>query len=205
MKCAIRTIAMAGLLLFAQACSKDDDDKIRIQAHGQNEMMKIMHANMDEMMAMQMPNDPDNAFAMMMKVHHQGAINMGNKELQSGDDATMKDMAQKIITDQTAEIQQLTDFLNSHPAHENVPEFITEQMKGMERSSKIIDLQIVNGDIDHDFAMLMIFHHQSAIENARLELIYGVEPAMKAMAKNMIDKQDKEIKDLQAWLISDGK
>lgn len=53
-------------------------------------MMTIMHNMVDEMMAMQMPPDPDIAFGLMMRMHHQGAIDMANKELQSGDDAQMR-------------------------------------------------------------------------------------------------------------------
>ena len=63
MKLAIKIMAMAGILLFIQACDKDDIHKIKIQNHDDNEMMTIMHNMMDEMMAMQMPPDPDNAFA----------------------------------------------------------------------------------------------------------------------------------------------
>lgn len=205
MKNNIRMLSLAGLMILVQACSKDDDNQITIQEHDKNEMMSIMHSMMGKMMSMQKTNDPDNDFAMMMKMHHQGAIDMSNAELKSGDDAQMKQMAQMIIDAQTAEIAQLTSFLNSHPAHANVPEFSMQQMANMERSGKVTDLQIINGDIDHDFAMLMIQHHLSAIENSRLELIYGQEEAMKTLAKNIITAQGKEIKDLQAWLISDGK
>lgn len=53
-----------------------------------------------------------------------------------------------------------------------------------------------------DFAMLMIQHHQNAIENARLELIYGHESAMQTMAKNIIEKQDQEISEIQTWLLA---
>ncbi|MET3115758.1 uncharacterized protein (DUF305 family) [Pedobacter sp. CG_S7] len=198
-------LSLAGLMIFAQACSKDDDNQITIQEHDKNQMMSIMHIMMEKMMTMQKTNDPDNDFAMMMKMHHQGAIDMSNDELKSGDDALMKKTAQMIIDAQTEEIAQLTFFLNSHPAHANVPELGMQQMANMERSGKITDLQIINGDIDHDFAMLMIQHHQSAIENASLELIYGQEESMKSLAKNIITAQDKEIKDLHAWIISDGK
>jgi len=204
MKNAFKLLAISLLMISIASCSKDDDT-IKIQKHDDNQMMSIMHSMMDTMMGMQKTNDPDNDFAMMMRMHHQGAIDMSNAELKSGDDAQMKEMAQMIIDAQTAEIEQLTTFLNAHSPHGNVPEFSMQQMANMERSGKVTDLQIINGDIDHDFAMLMIQHHQSAIENARLELIYGHEDAMKTMARNIIEAQDKEIKDLQQWLLSDGK
>lgn len=205
MKTTIKTLAMAGLLLFTQACSKDDDNMIKVQKHDQNVMMNIMHSNMEKMMSATMSMDPDDDFAMMMKMHHQAAIEMANAELKNGDDAQMKEMAQKIITAQQAEIVQLDAFMAVHNPHMVSSKFNDQMMKEMEKSGKQADLQVINGDIDHDFAMLMIGHHNGAIENSRLELIYGHDTSMKSMAQTIIDAQQAEIKDLQEWLLSDGK
>ncbi|MBB5395021.1 MULTISPECIES: DUF305 domain-containing protein [Mucilaginibacter] len=188
---------------FFAACTKDNNE-IKIQNHDQDQMMSIMHQMMSKMDTMKMTKDPDNDFAMMMRMHHQGAIDMANLELKSGSDATMKQMAQSIMTSQQAEITQLTAFLASHPPHTNDPDFDTMQMDNMKKAGKQADLQIINGDIDHDFAILMIGHHQSAIENARLELLHGQEQRMKTMATNIIDAQMKEIDQFQDWLLARG-
>ena len=74
----------------------------------------------------------------------------------------------------------------------------------MEKSSKESDLQVINGNTDHDFATLMIPHHQSAIENSRLVLLHGHEESMKQMAIKIIDEQEKEISELQDWLLARG-
>lgn len=188
--------------LFA-ACSKDNSE-IKIQAHDQNQMMGIMHQMMAKMDTMKMTKDPDNDFALMMRMHHQGAIDMANLELKSGSDATMKQLATSIIKDQQVEITQLTSFLQSHKAHLNDPDFDMMQMMTMTKGSKQADLQIINGNIDHDFAILMIGHHQSAIENSRLELLHGHEQSMKTMATNIITAQQTEIGQFQDWLIANG-
>lgn len=188
---------------FFAACKKDNNE-IKIQNHDQDQMMSIMHQMMAKMDTMKMTKDPDNDFAMMMRMHHQGAIDMANLELKSGSDATMKQMAQSIITSQQAEITQLTAFLASHPPHTNDPDFDMMQMDNMKKAAKQADLQIINGDIDHDFAILMIGHHQSAIENARLELLHGQEQRMKTMATNIVDAQMKEIDQFQDWLLARG-
>jgi len=201
MKATMKVLASTGLF-FILACSKDDDNKIKIQPHDDNQMMAIMHQMMSEMMAVQPSNDPDNDFATMMRLHHQGAIDMSKLELQSGNDAAMKELAEMIITAQEEEIAQLTSFLSAHPAHASVPEFSVQQMMNMERGGRNADLQIINGDTDEDFATLMIGHHTAAIENSRLQLIYGHEPGMKAMATEIIASQEIEIKQLQDWLLA---
>ena len=203
MKTTLKMLSLFGLLIFAQACSKDDDN-ITIQEHDKNQMMTIMHQMMDEMNAMQMTKDPDSDFAMMMMMHHQGAINMANAELKDGNDTTMKGVAQMMINAQTAEITQLNTFLQGHAPHLNVPEFDSKMMMGMEKMGRNADLQIINGNTDHDFAMLMIGHHQSAIEMAQMELDYGTHEEMKIMASKIIEEQQIEIKDLQEWLLANN-
>jgi uncharacterized protein (DUF305 family) len=192
------------LTISVFAACKKDDSKITIQAHDQNVMMTIMHQMMAKMDTMKMTKDPDNDFALMMRMHHQGAIDMANLELKSGSDATMKQLATSIIQDQQVEITQLTSFLQSHKAHLNDPEFDNMQMMTMMKGGKQADLQIINGRIDHDFAILMIGHHQSAIENSRLELLHGHEQSMKTMATNIIAAQQTEIGKFQDWLLANG-
>jgi len=53
-------------------------------------MMDSMQARMDSMMAMPKTNDLEIDFAKMMLMHHQGAINMADVELQSGSNDSLK-------------------------------------------------------------------------------------------------------------------
>ncbi|WP_034256427.1 DUF305 domain-containing protein [Adhaeribacter aquaticus] len=187
--------------LILPSCMKEEG--LELQPHDDNKMMSIMHAMMDEMHKMSMTDDPDVAFAKMMIMHHQGAINMANEELNSGDDATIKGIATKIKADQQKEIQDLQAFITSYqPDQPTSSKFNMELMDSMEKSSRQSDLQIITGDTDHDFSQLMIVHHQSAIENAYAVLEHGTSPTIKTMAHMMIDAQVSEIKQLQEWLLA---
>jgi uncharacterized protein (DUF305 family) len=55
------------------------------------------------------------------------------------------------------------------------------------------------GDADKDFVMMMIPHHQGAIDMAKVELEYGKDEKLKAMAQQIIDSQQKEIEEMKAW------
>jgi uncharacterized protein (DUF305 family) len=70
--------------------------------------MDAMQSNMD--MGMQ-AQDIDVAFICGMIPHHQGAIDMAKAELQYGDDPWAKEMAQKVIDAQEAEIEQMKVWL----------------------------------------------------------------------------------------------
>ncbi|RNI31815.1 DUF305 domain-containing protein [Rufibacter immobilis] len=190
----------ASLLL---ASCDDEDEGLLIQPHDQNKMMAIMHGMMDEMEAMTMNEDPDITFARMMIMHHQGAIDMSNEELSTGDDATTKAMAQKIKDEQQKEIAELQAFISSYQPDQPADNaFNMELMNSMEKSGKQSDLEVLTGDTDQDFSHLMIVHHQSAIENSRSVMEHGTSAEIKEMAHMMINAQMAEIKELQEWLLA---
>ena len=75
--------------------------------------MSKMHAEME---AMTMSGDMDHDFAMMMRSHHQGAVEMAKIELARGKDPKIKRMAEKMIADQTKEIEALDKWIGLHGA-----------------------------------------------------------------------------------------
>jgi len=50
-----------------------------------------------------------------------------------------------------------------------------------------------SGNADHDFAAMMIAHHQGAIEMARVQLKYGNNEQLKRLAQSIIVEQGQEI------------
>ena len=81
------------------------------------DMQGMMKDNNDKMSSMQMTGNSDVDFAMMMRMHHQGAIDMAQAELRDGKAPEMRKMAKDIIAAQKKEIAQLDRFLakNGHP------------------------------------------------------------------------------------------
>jgi len=81
---------------------------------GSHDMKASMMMGMDGMQKMQPTGDVDKDFAMMMKMHHQQALNMAEMELAHGKSAEMKAMAKKIIAAQKKEIAQFDQWLAKH-------------------------------------------------------------------------------------------
>ena len=81
------------------------------------DMKGMMKDNNDKMSSMQMTGNADVDFAMMMRIHHLGAIDMAQAELKDGKVPEMRKLAQNIIAAQKKEIAQLDKFLakNGHP------------------------------------------------------------------------------------------
>ena len=74
-------------------------------------MMKDMN---DKMGSMTMSGNQDVDFATMMRMHHQGAIDMAQVELKSGKEPKMRKMAKDIVAAQKKEIAEIDKFLASH-------------------------------------------------------------------------------------------
>lgn len=200
-----KTILLATLttMSFMVSCSDDDsadNNGVQLQAHDDNKMMDTMHAMMDEMTAMEMTHDPDVDFAAMMIMHHEGAIAMANLELQEGTNAEMRSTAQAIATAQQQEIQEFQSILAGLTADEMDMEFMEEQEIGMDKMDAMADQQLITGDIDNDFASLMVIHHQAAIDSAASYLHHGSNPELLEMANMIIEAQSAEIIALGNWL-----
>ena len=77
--------------------------------------------------------------------------------------------------------------------------FTSLMMQATERMHK--DMNIVpTGDPDRDFAAMMIFHHQGAIDMAKVELQFGKNPVLRRLAQGIIVEQLQEIEVMQREL-----
>jgi len=194
----VSAIALATLLF---SCKKDD--KAHLQPHDQNQMMKVFHHMLSKMDTMKMTKDPEVDFPSMMILHHQGAIDMANFELQQGRNDSLKRIAQKVIEEQQMETKEFEDYLDSlNEKHYEVPAFAMEQMMHMKKMHELADIQFISGDTDNDFATLLTIHHQGAIEDSEAYLMYGSDPYLLDKAKSMIEMQTMEITELKNWLMA---
>ena len=67
----------------------------------------------------------------------------------------------------------------------------------MNRAMTVMDQDMkqapMTGNPDHDFAAMMVPHHQGAIDMARIELLYGKDPVLRRIAQEIIVTQQQEI------------
>jgi uncharacterized protein (DUF305 family) len=70
--------------------------------------------------------------------------------------------------------------------HQLMNEAMTLMDQGMKNAP-------MTGDPDHDFAAMMIPHHQGAVDMAKAELIYGKDPVLRRLAQEIVVTQEQEI------------
>lgn len=164
-----------------------------------NNLMTSTNSMMDKMKNMKMSGDFDIDFANMMIEHHQGAVDMSEQEVNSGKDDKMKSMAQKIITSQKEEITMLQDFVKTYK-----PSGMKHGEGELQKSTSDMENKMKNvqmtGDIDKDFAAMMVSHHEGAVEMSKKELANGMSSKLKKMAQKTITEQSKEVKEFKSWL-----
>lgn len=118
MKIAIASLACAAAVAATPAALAQTPQQHGASAPSQMDMKSMMKDMSDKMGSMPMTGNPDIDFAMMMRVHHQGAIQMAEAQLKAGKEPQMRKMAQKLIAAQKKEIAELDKFLakHGHPA-----------------------------------------------------------------------------------------
>ena len=79
-----------------------------------DELTKGIDDMKSDMGKMQMSGNTDKDFAMMMISHHESAIKMAKAELSHGMNAHLKQIAQKIISDQTKEISEFKSWISTN-------------------------------------------------------------------------------------------
>ncbi|MEG4641783.1 DUF305 domain-containing protein [Paracoccus sp. APAP_BH8] len=86
------------------------------------------------------------------------------------------------------------------PASENLRDFTRAYVEAMDAMHAPMMDGVMADDPDVAFVRGMIPHHQGAIDMAKIVQQYGDDPQTKEWAAQIIDAQEREIAEMQAWL-----
>lgn len=165
-----------------------------------HEMFNIMKTMVDNINQMKFATDLDVNFVNAMVIHHQAGIDVAQIEIAKGQNEEMKSMARDFIAGQSAEIKKLEELLHHHKPEVAADQSQTEIHAAMNEMMYKLKKLILTGNIDKDFALLMISHHENAVDIAAEEVINGHHVQFKLFARDMIRDKNKEIGQLKDWL-----
>lgn len=213
--------AIAGLLLLSGCKNKtaeDADNKgtaidtvqqttshATAGAKATGDLMADMNEMMDKVHALEKKGIADYDLAAELREHHKGAIAMSETQLDSGIDAQLKEMAQKIMDAQQKEVDQIDKMLDGYDDKaKDYDPMNTDSglgkamMDNMQAMMKMPEMDAVS--VDKSSATMMIKHHQDGIKMGKTIQQYAKDTKFKQMAQKMISDQQKEIEALQNWL-----
>ena len=75
-----------------------------------------------------------------------------------------------------------------------------ELQSSMEKMHLAMHSIAASDNSDADFVLLMIPHHQAAIDMAKTQLLYGKDAQMRRLAQEIIADQQSEIELMNLWL-----
>lgn len=134
--------------------------------------------------------------------HHASAVRMADLALERAGSGVVREMASKMIEDQTKEIGQMSGWL--HQWHRRSPDDVREPAQSRSKAKK--DLAHLRGargaEFDRRFLSLMSEHHRSGIKMARLVSDRTERDPLQELASKMIEAQSNETAKMQRLLAS---
>jgi len=92
----------------------------------------------------------------------------------------------------------------AHTEHQAIEQnnnpMTNEYLQAMDNMHKPMMEGVRSSNPDMAFVAGMIPHHQGAIDMAKIELKYGKDPEIRALAQQIIRSQEKEIKFMKKWI-----
>jgi uncharacterized protein (DUF305 family) len=164
-------------------------------------------------------NQADVTFVQQMIPHHQQAVDMAELAATRAASTQVKDLASRIESEQSPEIQEMTAWLaqwgvpsaaaapsmSAMPGMSggSMPGMSGGSMPGMMSDADMTKLTQASGTaFDRMFLQMMITHHQGAVAAARTEVATGSSAEAKALAQSIITGQTAEVTQMQQLLTS---
>lgn len=95
---------------------------------------------------------------------------------------------------------------SGHDGHGNHSAASQSYMEAMDAMNDAMDAMEMSGEPGVDFALMMIPHHQSAIDMAKAYLDSGEnDPELTKLSQEIVAAQESEIAFLRAWLARNGR
>lgn len=139
----------------------------------------------------------DQAFIDAMVPHHEAAIEMARAAKEAGlSQPDLVKVADDILANQQQEIDQMKawrdEWFGSSEIDPNGAARLglSESGMGMQHDA---DALLDSGDVNTDFAQMMVTHHQGAIEMAKLAADKAEHDELKDLAEAIISAQEREI------------
>lgn len=204
---AVAIVAIAGVSIYA--LNKNDSKTVSNSSQSSDATSLVDNNSADYKTYSELKGeDYDRMFLANMIAHHQGAVDMANLALTNAQHQEIKDLAKAIVSAQTSEITDMTDWQKAwgYPASSGEMMVDHSSMGMMDTNAGMMnELNGKTGEaFDKAFLDQMIMHHQSAINMAATGKTNAQHQEVKDLTVAIVTAQTKEIKQMKQWQIDWG-
>lgn len=181
------------------SCTKEKGNQY-LQPHNENEVMMSLHELTNSTDTISFSKGLESDFIDVMQTLHHGGLHMADIMFHESKDDSLMQIADSITLNLHRLLYDLTE-LDSLPVYQDDSLFKAEFEKSLEEMSEVADVQLITGDLDNDYATLMIPHHQLVIATCNSYLKYGIDSSFRNKVQEIVDLENAEIIKLSNWLI----
>jgi uncharacterized protein (DUF305 family) len=140
----------------------------------------------------------EQSFLQQMIQHHRSAIEMANMASGQTQRTELRQFAEKVISNQQKEIDEMTDWLQSWYNTSAKDIANTEADKEMKTHMSMFAGK-KDADFDKTFLQMMPQHHHVGVEMAEQAEKKATHPELKAFASKLAKDEQAEIKQMKQW------
>ena len=165
--------------------------------HNPNGKVDPMNASLEALKGAEF----EQSFLQQMIQHHRSAVEMAKMVADHTQRAELRQFAEKIISAQTQEIEQMTKWLMDW--YKASPKEVANEKADKEMKPHMSMLQgKKDADFDKAFLEMMPKHHHMAVEMAEQAESKSTHPELKEFAAKIAKDQQNEIKQMKSWATS---
>src|SRR6267378_6332700 len=166
----------------------------RVHAHNPGGKPDPMIASLESLKGAEF----EQSFLQQMIQHHRSAIEMAKLVNDHTKRPELRELAEKIITTQQQEIDQMTKWLADW--YKTTPKEVANEAADKEMRPHMSMLSgKKDADFDKAFLEMMPKHHHAAVEMAEQAEKKATHPELKELAAKIAKDQQQEIKQMKSW------
>jgi uncharacterized protein (DUF305 family) len=199
----IKLSLLTVLLLLSRFCLAQSMPMTHNQGHPtKNIFLQLMDTMMLRMDGAPGGRTCEAEFLLQMIPHHEGAVAMAEYEIRHGKNGEMVQLAKSIAIEQRSEIQQMRLWLQQSPAAFRPVDTAYRAAMKQTMATMMDNLPALDAatDTDRVFALVMIPHHQAAIDMAKVLLHVTTDKSLAGYLHHLIASEQVEIDQMRSFL-----
>jgi len=192
-----RLILYASIMLTVACTSPADpvEETPHVRQLNNDRLHSIIADMVSQARQYQYTGNADVDFASILRIHHQAAIRMAQREVDWGKDAILVNFAKVTVASENTEINRLDPFMHKNTPVNKSPEFVDQFKKLIIHPHEATE----SGPMDSLFAKLMSKQYESAISLCTVYLKYAKDTLLKRIVLDILTSHRRNTEFLRPW------